>query len=267
MAESDPLAVPDGVADETLRDLYARPLEEFTAARDALAKQLRADGQADAAAWAKGLRKPSVAAWTVNQIAGREGSRVAELRDVAADLARLQEELVKGEADREQLQAAQQRERQLVAELVAAAEDVSPAAGAATVDKVRETLHAAALDKRVRDLIALGRLPREQVAVGLGPMVASAPSGAKAPSAGKSKRTSALERKLERAERAERGAREKLEVATEAAADARRDLERAERQARRAAAAAEKAAGSHQAAEARVADLRAERADAPGRKR
>ena len=53
-------------------DLFALPPAEFIAARDALAKRLKADGDATRAAEVKALRRPSVAAWAVNQVARRK---------------------------------------------------------------------------------------------------------------------------------------------------------------------------------------------------
>ena len=53
-------------------ELFDLPPTEFIAARDALAKQLKADGDAGAAAEVKALRRPSVAAWAVNQVARRQ---------------------------------------------------------------------------------------------------------------------------------------------------------------------------------------------------
>jgi len=49
--------------------LFQLPLAEFTAARNALAARLKKAGQAAAAEQVKGLPKPSVAAWVVNQVA------------------------------------------------------------------------------------------------------------------------------------------------------------------------------------------------------
>ena len=48
--------------------LFQRPLAEFTAARNALAAQLKKSGRTDEAAHVKALQKPSVSAWTVNQL-------------------------------------------------------------------------------------------------------------------------------------------------------------------------------------------------------
>lgn len=48
--------------------LYQIPLAEFTAARNALVARLKKAGKADEAARVKGLIKPSVPAWAVNQL-------------------------------------------------------------------------------------------------------------------------------------------------------------------------------------------------------
>jgi len=59
--------------------LYALPLDEFTRARDDLAKALRAQGDKDAASTVKALRKPSVPAWALNQVARQNPELIAEL--------------------------------------------------------------------------------------------------------------------------------------------------------------------------------------------
>ena len=48
--------------------LFQLPLAEFTDARNALAKRLKANGRANDADLVKTLTKPSVSAWTVNQL-------------------------------------------------------------------------------------------------------------------------------------------------------------------------------------------------------
>jgi hypothetical protein len=50
-------------------DLYALPPGEFTRARDERAKGLRKEGRRDEADEVKALRKPTVAAWALNQLA------------------------------------------------------------------------------------------------------------------------------------------------------------------------------------------------------
>src|ERR1051326_8824380 len=49
-------------------ELFKLPLSEFIGARNALAAQLKKSGQANDANLVKTLAKPSVSAWTVNQL-------------------------------------------------------------------------------------------------------------------------------------------------------------------------------------------------------
>jgi hypothetical protein len=65
--------------DAQLDVLYATPLAEFTAARNALAKSLDAAGRTDDAARVKALKKPSASAWAVNRLALSEPGLLASL--------------------------------------------------------------------------------------------------------------------------------------------------------------------------------------------
>src|SRR5258706_6506747 len=94
---------PNRVPDAALDGLYQGPLEEFTAARNELAKSLRADGAAAAADWVKGLPKPTRAAWLVNQLAVRKASEVAALLELGSELRAAQEEMLAGATDRTKL--------------------------------------------------------------------------------------------------------------------------------------------------------------------
>lgn len=57
-----------GKLKDEVDDLFKLPLAEFIDARNALAKRLKQSGQADDANLVKTLTKPSVSAWTVNQL-------------------------------------------------------------------------------------------------------------------------------------------------------------------------------------------------------
>lgn len=57
-----------GKLKDEVDDLFKLPLVEFTDARNALAKRLKLNGRADDANLVKTLTKPSVSAWTVNQL-------------------------------------------------------------------------------------------------------------------------------------------------------------------------------------------------------
>jgi hypothetical protein len=50
------------------RALYTLPLDDFIRARNSLAKQLADAGNSEEAQRVKGLRKPNVTAWAVNQL-------------------------------------------------------------------------------------------------------------------------------------------------------------------------------------------------------
>ena len=159
---------PKGVPEEQLDDLYHGPLEEFTPARNELAKSLRSDGDAEAADWVKGLRKPTRAAWLVNQLAVRKPKEVRRLLDVGEELRAAQEEMLAGSADREKLREAGARERKTIDSLVRTAEAIGRehGVGAQILDRVGETLQAAASDPEVAEAIEKGRLTREQRACG-----------------------------------------------------------------------------------------------------
>lgn len=71
-------------------DPYGLPLEEFVPARKALARQFRSDGDQETARRVEKLRRPSVAAWALNQAARRHPDLVTDLLGAGADTARAQ---------------------------------------------------------------------------------------------------------------------------------------------------------------------------------
>jgi hypothetical protein len=155
-----------GAADE----LYGLPLADFTRARDDLAKRLRREGRRDDAEAVKALRKPTVAAWALNQLARRRPKDLEKLLATGERLRQAQETLLGG-GDRSALRRATAEERELVAKL---ARDASALAGesgtgatASLGERIASTLHAAALDEQTAAELAAGRLLREREAVGL----------------------------------------------------------------------------------------------------
>ena len=153
--------------------LYALPLEEFTSERDELAKRVRKDGDRDAAAAVKALKKPSIAAWAVNQVQRDSPDDVRKLIDVTEELHRVYQGLSSVGA-RERLQEAADMQRDLIRSLVRCAAQLLEADGhsasEATLGKVADTLRAAALDEDLREQLAQGRVVKEQRAAGLGPL-------------------------------------------------------------------------------------------------
>ncbi len=222
--ESNPLEPPEGVVPEALDELYQGPLEEFTAARNTWAKELRSGGESAAADWVKGLQKPSRAAWLVNQLAVRKPEEIAELLGLGSALREAQEEMLAGSPDRDKLRETAQREQRKVDSLARAAEGIGGehGAGAQILTRVAETLQAAAGDPTVAEAIKRGRLTREQRTASVGLL------GTAAPASGGPKRKRASER--EAAERRSRRQQAKRRQAAErklASAEKRLERERA----------------------------------------
>jgi hypothetical protein len=252
MAEtSPPINPPRSVTESALDQLFHGPLEEFTTARNDLAKSLRSDGDAEAADWVKGLKKPSRAAWLVNQLAARKPKDVRKLLKVGEELRAAQEEMLSGSADRDKLRQAGANEREAIDSLVGTAETIGRehGVGSQILDRVGETLQAATSDPEVAEAIEKGRLTREQRASGIGLVGAATP---KAPARRRKKgdreaadrrarqeqakrrkeaerKLAAAEKKLEREQAKLEGAREKVEDAEKSVHDAELDAHAARR--------------------------------------
>ena len=245
------------------RDLYGLPLERFTAQRNALAKELRAAGRRDDAARVTAMRKPSLAAWAVNQLVRTQRRAVAALFDAGDALQRAQSDLLAGRGDPRALREASKRERTSVARLLEAARGLLSSEGhelsPAMLERVSDTLHAAALDEHARAEAEDGCLHRELRHVGLGADRAVPSAAPRRSSAGKPRPSgkaaaSDTERRFAQAGR-ERTAH--LEAARRAEAQARRIAERAQRALRSAQQRRDDAGHSLAKAEAALADARA----------
>ncbi len=100
---------PTRLAVEIADELYALPLEEFTLARDAKAKELKADPDGkELPAAVKKLKKPSVAAWVVDLFVRREAEQVEQVIAVGTALREAQEGM-----DGAELRALTKQRRQL----------------------------------------------------------------------------------------------------------------------------------------------------------
>ncbi len=112
-----------------------------------MAKELAATDAAAAAAVRK-LRKPSLGAWAVDQVAAQEPRLVAELLAAGADARDAQHAVAEGTASGDDLRAGVARLREAIDEAARSAESILASAGhpvgEATVRQVRDTLHAAA---------------------------------------------------------------------------------------------------------------------------
>jgi hypothetical protein len=153
-------------------ELYGVPLDQFVAERAALVKALRSSGDRGEAARVAKLAKPSVAAWTVNQLVRTQGRAVDALFEAGDALGDAQSELLAGRGDASALRDAGRRERKALDRLTEIARGFLSSEGheptAATLERVSDTLHAAAIDPESRSQLREGCLLKELRHVGLG---------------------------------------------------------------------------------------------------
>jgi DNA repair exonuclease SbcCD ATPase subunit len=254
--------VPSSVEEEIDR-LYGKPLHEFTAARDALARDLRRAGDRAAADEVKALRKPTVSAWAINQLARNERMKVRSVLVGGEKLRSAHAELLGGGRPAKVTEASD-AERKAIGHLVSSAAKILSQAGhstnESTLERVASTLRAAAVDDEGRLLLEKGRLTRDLDPSGFGPLGAVAtPTRQRARDAGSAtdrRRRKAADEKL-------RALRAELSELTKAAADAdarvaaaRRELRAAEAEAREARRKVERAAQRLETAEKELAQLR-----------
>lgn len=167
------------MADDALADiageLHALPPDEFVAARNALAGELRQGDRALADAVAE-LRRPSPAAWLVNQLVRHRGDEVERLLELGEQLRAAQRDL-----DASSLTALARERRAVVAALCRdagqLAEELGRPVRAPVLDEVAETLQAAMTDASAADAVRTGRLVRGLEAVGTEVDVAGAVAG------------------------------------------------------------------------------------------
>jgi hypothetical protein len=230
-----------GVPPEAER-LYGLPLGEFVDERDALARELRAEGRRDEAERIRALRRPPLALWAVNQLARRHGDEVAQL-------------LAAGERMRSGESGAAEDVSLAVDRLVRSGREVlqqsGHAAGDTTLQRIAATLRAAPANEEHAAALRAGRLTEELEPAGFAAMAAFAaaptPTGgaeaksrprassdnrrkrlreAEAAVAAARKRASALGREADEAERAARRARAEADRAEAEAARAERNVDR-----------------------------------------
>ena len=149
----------DGGEREVLLDaLFRGPRERFVAERNAAAKRLKAAGQAEAAAALRGLPKPSVSAWAVNQLWWTARAEVDALLDAGRRQARA---LQSGAGPAEQAAATQAKRRALQAleeAVTTVLHQAGHVPGASTLRRISTTLEALAAHAAHADGPRIGRL-------------------------------------------------------------------------------------------------------------
>ncbi|WP_323742560.1 hypothetical protein [Nocardioides islandensis] len=154
------------IADE----LYGLPMNDFTPARDAKAKELKGT---ELAGPVKALKKPSLAAWVVNMLVRHETEQVdqvlavgAALRDAATSL------------DGKEMRELTKQRRQLTNAVTARARGVASSLGVkvtqSVADQVEDSLTAAMLDPDCAKALRSGLLVAAMAATGVGESTAGA---------------------------------------------------------------------------------------------
>ena len=245
--------------DEELDRLFELPPAEFTAARNDLVGRLKKANQTDAAERVKGLRKPTIPIWALNQVARHHSGDVEELTKASEELRAAQESSI-ADGDRERLRGATTAERDALRQLTQRAAQLLEATGQkptpAVLERVSATARSAAIDPRGRELLAAGMLVEELESSGF-----AAFEGMKIPARRKPAARTSPQRptgaELRRRKERIRKLREQARKLAAEAGDADREAERAEaeatrerRKADKAQAAADKAQTELEAAEA-----------------
>lgn len=168
-------AVPD--LEHELDALYSLPLEEFTRARNDLAARLKKAHQADVAAAVRALKKPTAVAWAANSLVRTDRKLIGELLATGERLRETQQRALGGNARADEVAEASGAERDAVRALLAAARKrLGARATPALLDRLGQTLRAAAVDDGARVLLERARLTDELTAVGFGPLEAVKPT-------------------------------------------------------------------------------------------
>jgi hypothetical protein len=250
------------------RALYALPPEDFIPARDTLAKRLQADDDRGVAAAVKKLRRPTVAAWAVDQAARAEPSMLEDLLSAGERLAGAQRQAMSGKRGTDDMRKATDERRALIRRLTDVAVRVLDDAGRpgeSSRDEIAGTFEAATLDPTVAELVKAGVLDKTvKPSSGLGSVEGFTVLQGGGLDAGttSSRRTASAKRDAEQAARAADKAEDAATTAADTAEAARAAADEAARQAEELAAAARAAEreAKRLAAEAKTARTRADRA-------
>lgn len=199
-------------------DLYSLPRDQFTAARDLLARSLRSRDRGDEADLVQKLRKPSVVAWALNRASRRNPEMVVRLRESHL--------LLRKAGSIEAMQSASDERRRAVSALVEAALGELRAVGRADSpqnrDRINSTLLAVATDPEGEAQLEAGLLVQELEPSGAGWGEMGLPP---IPVDPRRDALDAAEQARGRADRLEREAAEaerRLEIAERAVEEARR---------------------------------------------
>jgi hypothetical protein len=97
-----------------IEHLFGLSLDEFTSARNELARRLKKDGDSGAADEIRALGKPSVSAWTINQLSRREPAAVRDLLSAGDAVREAQKRLLREAGKPDSLRNALAKERKAI---------------------------------------------------------------------------------------------------------------------------------------------------------
>lgn len=254
--------------------LYTAPPGEFTAARNALVAKLKARGASDRARAVASRKKPTLAAYVLNQLARRHPAEVEKLVDLGRRLERAQRAAARG-APSSELRTLLEAQRKTIASVIARATRTATELGANVArNELSQALRAALVDPGVGAALEAGTLSvvptlgedgEDALALAM-PAANEAPHVEPRPAS--RKRVVRSEREAAARERRDEAARKKRAAAEAREADRERERAEAERAAARHAEAerteaerarARRAAAKEKAAAARTEALRARR--------
>ncbi|WP_166355821.1 hypothetical protein [Phytoactinopolyspora limicola] len=150
--------------DAAAAQVYGAPLDEFVISRDTLAHQAT---DRDTAARIRGLRKPTVAAWLVNQLARRYPDQLGTLPELGAEM-----RAATASRDGRRLRELSAEGRTLVGELTRharrLADEAGQAASTSAIESLETTLHTAMAHPEAAQVVLAGRLTKPLGHAGFG---------------------------------------------------------------------------------------------------
>ncbi len=150
--------------ESALDRLYAVDLDEFTSTRNRLSSELTSAGDKTAGIQIKSLKKPNIAAWTLNQLARSHKDELEELFAATDRVRRAHRRALSGGKATDLREATDERNR-VVSKLTKIAGAIlvegGHAAATATLAAVSDSFMAIASDDAGADLLRKGRLERE----------------------------------------------------------------------------------------------------------
>ena len=148
--------------ERAIDQLFELRPDEFTLARDRLVKTLRGEGDAASASTVKALRKPTLTAWALNQLARRERAGLEDLIATGDELRAAQRKALSG-VERAPFRAAMEGRRKQVRSLTRRAVQILGEVGRgpqSAEEEIARSLEAASTDADSAAALLEGRLAK-----------------------------------------------------------------------------------------------------------